>query len=66
MSPEEEAELRQERNLYAGIALPGIIMKQGLFHNHRDIAQEAFKIADAMIEESNKPLTPLESHASIH
>ena len=58
LDEEKEQELQAKRELYAGIALPGLIMRYaGTYITHKDIAEEAFKIAQAMIEEGDKWLT---------
>jgi len=54
MTEEERKEESAMRQMYAGIALPGLIMKSSSYLRHMDIAQEAFEIAEAMIEESRR------------
>lgn len=48
---EEQRELEEMRDMFAGIALPGVIGRAGMFYNYRDIAIEAYSIAEAMIRE---------------
>jgi hypothetical protein len=56
MSDEEKAEMQQMRDLFAGIALPGVIMRGGLLSSSEDFAIRAYDIAEAMIVERNKRL----------
>lgn len=49
-------------DIFAGIALPGIIGRAGIFSTPKDLAQEAYDIAEAMMAESlNRQPKPEES-----
>jgi hypothetical protein len=48
---EEEQDYHDKLNLFAGIALPGVIGKV-IWVNTEDIAKQAFDIAEAMMKES--------------
>jgi hypothetical protein len=42
--------------MFAGIALPGVIGKAGMFITPKEIVKEAYDIAQAMMEERIKRL----------
>jgi hypothetical protein len=54
MKEEEIEDYNNTLNLFAGIALPGIIGRASTFKTPKDIAREAFDLAEAMIAESDK------------
>jgi len=47
----ERDEAEQMLLMFAGIALPGIIGRSGMFDEPKYIAKQAFNIADAMMDE---------------
>jgi hypothetical protein len=51
---EAEEDYNDKLNLFAGIALPGIIGRMSIFATADVIAKEAFDVAEAMMEESKK------------
>lgn len=69
MENEEKQEMEQIRDMFAGIALPGVIGKANLFASYDDMAKEAYDVAEAMIKERARRLgltkNPNEN-ASIH
>jgi len=54
MSDEEKAEMQQMRDLFAGIALPGVLGRSGAIYSPSGVAKEAYNIAEAMIVERTK------------
>lgn len=50
----EEQEEPSLLDIFAGIALPGVITKASLFDSNPDIARKAYDIAEAMVIESKK------------
>ena len=63
---EAEEDYNDKLNLFAGIALPGVIMTQGGTAFPDIIAKEAFAIAKAMMKESKKREPKSEEECTQH
>ena len=60
----ETSERDQMVAMFAGIALPGLIGKSGLYTDAEQIASEAFDIGEAMIKEMESRTIKQEEDAS--
>jgi hypothetical protein len=56
MTVEDEKlqEMQVQRDLFAGIALPGLIPTMTIYDTYGKLAEKAYKIAEAMVEESER------------
>jgi hypothetical protein len=50
----EEKDVQEMLALYAGIALPGVIGRAGMFYDPAEVAKDCFDVAEAMIVELAK------------
>jgi hypothetical protein len=61
---EEDLKEAEMRDLFAGIALPGVVGRAGMFYDPADVARDCYNIAEWMIIERRKRIEQDERKSS--